>query len=151
MVPIFHYNVEICRRHFYFSEEKRGKIVKRKYPCHFSKKITHPVIHTYYSDLSFFFQVQFFFFTHLGRLLSYKLFRMTSESKICSKICTCSDNIKIFSRYAESILINHSYFNLLNSHLEVIWFLRNYHPITGIIYFVYIISACAFNGKLNRR
>ena len=38
---------------------------------------------------------------------------------------------------------------MLNSHLEVIWFLRNYHPITGIIYFVYIISACAFNGKLN--
>ena len=35
--------------------------------------------------------------------------------------------------------------------MEVIWFLRNYHPITGIIYFVYIISACAFNGQLNRR
>ena len=56
---------------FIFLKKKRGKIVKTKYPCHFSKKITHPGILTYCSDISFFFQVQFFFFTHLGRLLRF--------------------------------------------------------------------------------
>ena len=61
MVPIFHYNtptyktlpincfhVEICRRHFYCSEEKRGKIVKTKNPVilfyfmHFFSGTKHP-------------------------------------------------------------------------------------------------------------
>ena len=70
---------------FIFSEEKRGKIVKTKHPCHFSKKITHPVILTYCSDISIFFQVQFFFFTHLGRLLRYKSALKFARALIISK------------------------------------------------------------------